>query len=877
MSNSLTGKLPEDLFNSSSLTTICLQQNHFVGSIPHVLAKSSPLKYLSLKENNLSGSMPQSLGNLSSLVSLGVVHNNLVGSIPQNLGHIPTLEQINLSINNLSGDVPPSLFNMSSLKYLGLGINLLTGRLPSEIGYTLPNIQALVLTSNRFDGTIPVSLVNASQLVMIYMAINMLTGPIPFFGSLPNLEILDVGGNMLEADDWDFLSSLSNCTRLTSLLLDSNNLQGILPVSIGNLTNNLEILWLRVNKISGAIPSEIGNLKSLTELLMGYNLFSGSIPSTIVHLDNLIVLEIQQCKLSGRIPGSIGNLSHLNDLHLAENNLSGSIPASIGQCRQLKSLNLSHNSLVGGIPNQLLKLSSLSIYLDLSNNHFSGEIPEEVGNLVNLNQLNISNNRLSSNIPSSIGQCVLLVSLQMQSNFLEGSIPQTFMNLVGLNEMDLSQNNLSGTIPGFLASLTNLHVLNLSFNDFEGVVPEGGVFSYGGGLSIQGNDRLCTHNPALHLPVCTKLATLKREGKSLVAKIVVPIVVVIVTIVSLACFVTILKRKKKQSVPHFKQHDSDLKRITYQDITKATDQFSSANLIGSGSFGIVYKGYLELEDNTVAIKIFNLDIFGANQSFIAECATLKAVRHRNLVKIITLCCSVDLIGKEFKALVFKYMHHGNLEMWLHQEVHEQGQRKILGLSQRISIALDVAFALDYLHNHCEYPLIHCDLKPSNVLLDHDMTACIGDFGLARFLCTRAGDQSNSSSSLNHLKGSIGYIAPEYGMSAEISTSGDVYSFGVLLLEMITGCRPTDEKFSSGTTLHESVCNAFPSDTYEILDPVLLQDESNNTNDVMNNCIIPLVRVGLSCSLTQPKARWEMGEVCTEILAIKDAFSRIHGV
>ncbi|CAL5048423.1 unnamed protein product [Urochloa decumbens] len=874
MSNRLTGKLPEALFNSSSLTTIYLQQNIFVGYIPPVASISPPLKYLSLQENNLSGPIPRSLGNLSSLVFLALQQNNLIGSIPESLGHIPKLQVLKLTVNKLFGHVPPSIFNISSLEFLGLGSNLLIGRLPSNIGYTLPNIRTLVLTSNRFYGEIPTSLSNASHLEKIYVDFNKLSGYVPFFGLLPNLEVLDVGGNMLESGDWGFLSSLSNCTRLTSLLLDSNNLQGILPASIGYLPKSIEHLWFRNNKLSGPIPLDIANLKNLRELYMGSNLLNGTMPPTIVHLRHLVRLGLAQNKLSGHLPDNIGSLGQLNVLRLEQNNFTGSVPSSIGNCTQLQKLNLSYNSISGSIPSNLLKISSLSIFLDLSYNHLSGQIPEEVGNLINLNVLNISNNMLSGNIPSTLGQCVLLESLQMQNNFLEGSIPESFKQLVGIKEMDLSENNLSGTVPEFLASLSNLRTLNLSFNNFEGVVPMGGIFSNVGAVSVQGNDRLCTNNPALGLP-CARLVGLKGRQRSLVPKITLPIVSAI--IITLSCLVIILKRKKKQSVPQIKQQPNmDMKRITFQDILVATNQFSSANLVGSGSFGTVYKGCLELEDSIVAIKIFDLDIFGADKSFTAECGTLKNIRHRNLVKIITLCSSVDLTGKDFKALVFKYMPKGNLEMWLHPEVNQKGKIKTINLSQRINIALDVALALDYLHNHCAYPLIHCDLKPSNVLLDLDMTACIGDFGLARFLSTGSGNEHrNSSASLARLKGSIGYIAPEYGLSIEISAMGDVYSFGVLLLEMVTGCRPTDENFNDGMTLHEYVYRSFPNNICEVLDPVLLQDQSNAT-DAMQNCIIPLARVGLSCSMASPKARWEMGKVCTEILAIKDAFSTIQG-
>ncbi|XP_044433962.1 probable LRR receptor-like serine/threonine-protein kinase At3g47570 [Triticum aestivum] len=849
MSNRLIGKLPKALFNTSSLLDISLQKNNLVGSIPVVTATSPPIQYLDLRYNHISGEIPSSLGNLSSLIDLRLTENNLVGRIPDSLGHILTLEILTLTANNLSGTVPPSLFNMSSLTFLGVGNNSLVGRLPSNIGYTLPNIQALVLSTNKFDGPIPASLPKAYNLRQLYLYSNNLTGFIPFFGSLPNLEELDLSYNKLEAGDWEFVSSLANCTRLTMLMLVGNNLQGKMPSSIGNLSNSLEWLWLRENQISGPIPPEIGNLKSLSRLYMDYNLVTGNIPPTIGNLHSLVHLSFAQNRLSGQIPDTIGNLVQLKSLKLDRNNISGRIPASIGHCTQLQILNLAHNSLDGNIPSEIFKISSLSEELDLSHNYLSGGVLVEVGNLINVNKISISDNRLSGNIPSTLGQCVVLEYL------------------------DISHNNLSGKIPQFLTSLSSLQNLNLSFNNFDGAIPRGGIFYNASAVSIEGNDDLCTSIPTGGIPLCSTLV--ERKGKqnssALVLQIAIPTIAVVILILS--CLATIYWRKRMQENPHLQEFDDHMKKISYEDIVRSTNRFSPANLIGSGSFGVVYKGSLKLQKDQVAIKIFNLNNYGANRSFIAECEALRNVRHRNLVKIITSCSSVDSSGADFKALVFQYMPNGNLEMWLHPEDLEHGERHILTLSQRINIGLDVAFALDYLHNQCASPLIHCDLKPSNILLDLDMVAYVTDFGLSRFVFTASNAYKDSSTSLACLKGSIGYIPPEYGMSEEISSKGDVYSFGVLLLQMITGRSPTDGKFSDGASLHEFVRRAFPDNICEVVDPTMLQDDSNAT-EVMKNCVIPMVKIGLSCSMTSPKERPDMGQVSAEILRIKHLASHI---
>ncbi|XP_052141994.1 probable LRR receptor-like serine/threonine-protein kinase At3g47570 [Oryza glaberrima] len=851
--NKLTGELPRALFNTSSLTAIYLDRNKLFGSIPPVTAVAAPIQYLSLAENNLTSEISASIGNLSSLVGVSLAANNLVGSIPESLSRIPTLEMLILSINNLSGQVPQSIFNISSLKYLELANNSLIGRLPPDIGYMLPNLQRLILSKTRLSGPIPASLVNASKLEIIHLVDIGLTGILPSFGSLSHLQQLDLAYNQLEAGDWSFLSSLANCTQLQRLCLDGNGLQGHLPSSVGNLPSELKWLWLKQNKLSGTIPLEIGNLRSLEVLYMDQNLFTGTIPPSVGNLSNLLVLSFAQNNLSGHVPDSIGNLVKLTELYLDGNNFSGTIPASLGQWRHLEKLNLSRNSFGGSIPSEVFNISSLSQSLDLSHNSFAGPIPLEIGSLINLGSLSISNNRLTSNIPSTLGKRVLLESIK---------------------ELDLSSNNLSGNIPEFFASMNYLKDLNLSFNDFDGPVPSIGIFRNASRVSLQGNDGLCANTPELGLPHCPALDR-RTKHKSIILMIVVPIAA-IVLVISLICLLTVCLKRREQK-PILTDISMDTKIISYKDIVKATKGFSTENLVGSGSFGDVYKGTLELEVDLVAIKVFNLNRHGGPSSFIAECEALKNIRHRNLVKVITLCSTLDPKGEEFKAIIFQYMPNGSLETWLHQKVYGHNQKQVLTLGDRISIALDIAYALDYLHNQSASPLIHCDLKPSNVLLDLQMTAYVSDFGLARFMCTTTAACANSTS-LADLKGSIGYIAPEYGMGGPISTKGDAYSYGVLLLEILTGKRPSDDKLKDSLSLHELVESAFPHKLDEILDPIMLQSDLNGGKyhtEIMQSCIIPMVKLGLLCSSISPKDRLGMSQVSAEMGTIRQSFLELQ--
>uniref|UniRef100_A0A0E0E370 Receptor kinase-like protein Xa21 n=1 Tax=Oryza meridionalis TaxID=40149 RepID=A0A0E0E370_9ORYZ len=876
--NNLTGEIPPALFNSTSLRKLALGVNNFVGTIPTLMNIDSPLQYFIVQSNDLAGTIPSTIGNFSSLLWLLLGANNFEGSIPTSIGTIPDLQILDFSYNLLSGTVPASIYNMSELTYLGMGKNSLTGKIPYSIGYTLPSIQTLIMQANQFQGQIPISLANGTNLVVINLRDNAFQGVVPSFGTLTNLVELDLGKNRLEAGDWSFLSSLTNCTQLVRLLLDSNILEGVLPGpgTIASLSKNLELLLLTENKIFGTIPKELEHLTNLSVLYLDRNLLTGNIPVSLGNLQNLFDLRLSQNKLSGQIPRSIGNLNQLSELHLEENYLSGSIPEALGRCKNLEIMNLSYNSFNGTMPREVFTLSSLSRGLDLSHNKLSGRIPLEISGLINLGPLDISNNQLSGQIPSTIGECVHLETLHMEGNRLDGTIPDSFSNLRGITVLDLSQNNLSGEIPRFLDSFNNLRLLNLSFNNLEGQVPTGGIFENASEVFIQGNQKLCASTQMLQVPLCNTNISKQRHNSNVVKTVVFTAL----PLVLLSCFALILLKKRKKVKQDVHQSCNDGKNFSYADLDKATNGFSSANMVGSGKYGSVYRGVFEFEQQVVAIKVFKLDQHGGPKSFLAECEALRNTRHRNLVSVITACSTFDPIGHEFKALILDYMPNGNLENWLHLNHITYGLNIQLSFASRITIAADIAAALDYLHNYCVPPIVHCDLKPSNVLIDDAMGARLGDFGLSKFLHSYSSSTINSSTSLSGPRGSIGYIAPEYGFGSKISTEGDVYSYGIIILEMLTGKRPTDGMFNDGMSLHKFVEKAFPHNIGKIIDPNImpnLEDEQHYHETVrILSCITQLAKLGLSCSVEIPKDRPVMQEVYAEVVEIKETFLELQG-
>ncbi|XXG58679.1 hypothetical protein AAC387_Pa04g0929 [Persea americana] len=320
-------------------------------------------------------------------------------------------------------------------------------------------------------------------------------------------------------------------------------------------------------------------------------------------------------------------------------------------------------------------------------------------------------------------------------------------------------------------------------------------------------------------------------------------------------------------------------QVTYGELFKATDGFSSANLIGEGSYSLVYRGIIDRMERIVAIKILNLLQRRASKSFIAECRALSSICHRNIIRVLTVCSSIDFSGNDFKALILEYMSNGSLDSWLHQNANEYHQLRFVSLIQRLNVAIDIACALDYLHHHCPTTILHCDLKPSNILLDDDMVAHVGDFGIARILSDDINDSRTQTNSLA-IRGSIGYVAPEYGMGANPSTYGDVYSYGILLLEMLTGKRPSDDMFKNNLNLHQFAKMALPERVMEIIDHQLLSHENevirqseihNKLTSILHETLVLLVKIGVSCSNDSPRERMEMKDVVIELHKVRDFY------
>eukprot|EP00253_Pinus_taeda_P022631 PITA_22631 len=891
LSNGLTGKVPETLGNCSALEMLGLGSNFLTGTIPSQLGLLTRIRGLSLGTNQISGGIPPSLLNCTELSRLDLYENRLTGEIPWEIGtRLSRIKILALSTNQLSGGIPPSLLNCTELSELVLYNNSLTGEIPWEIGTKLSNLEILLLWGNKLNGTIPKSLGNCSQLLWLGLADNFLMGGIPQeFGKLRLLQQLRLHDNHLYSEESiSIFGALSNCTNLQALDLGQNDLKGDLPGSIGRLSQNLQYLYLSGNRFTGKIPQEMSNLTGLIALTLGGNLLSGSLPSALGGLSTLQLLDLSRNNLEGNIPYQFSQLKRLYEVDLSQNSFSGEIHQVFASLQQLRRLDLSYNKFSGNIPdndigncsnlelldlsyNQLSGLMSSKVaslhnqqfYINVSHNALTGRVPAELGGMHMVQAIDLSAKNFSGSIPGQLVNCAELDYLNLSHNSLEGTIPTSIDQVAGLQDLDLSFNKLSGPLPSSIEKLQKLTHLNLSYNNFTGEVPSSGAFRKLNLTSFLGNSGLCGR--WIELPHCKLTTRHHHDSKRRVVILATSVGLTLLLVFCLALIMVLIYFRSKKSAlletisarlgRMLRSQLRETKIVSEEEVNRATNGFSPDNLVGRGGHGSVYKGVLE-NGTIVAVKVIeSATSGGAYKRLIKECKTLGRIRHRNLVRMVGVCSSLQV-----KSVIMEFMSQGNLDKHLH--CRENSCR--LDLKRRLSILKDVAHGMAYLHHYCSPAIVHCDLKPSNVLLDETMTAHVGDFGISRLINDSAAAAASGDTS-SHVIGSVGYIAPEYGTGGRPSMKGDVYSYGILVLEMITGKKPTDAVFSEEEqSLQSWVSDAFPDRLLEVIDTTLVEEIRMQEEDVSefmgHGIVVLLAKIGVMCSKGDPHERPTLREV-----------------
>nr|XP_027095014.1 MDIS1-interacting receptor like kinase 2-like [Coffea arabica] len=867
--NLFSNTIPREIGRLKNLQTLHLNDNQLNGSIPEEIGQLRSLSDLALATNDLDGPIPASLGNLKNLTYLYFYDNLLSGPIPPELGHLYNLVEIYMYGNQLSGAIPPSFGNLNKLEVLHLFSNKLTGLIPPEIG-NLTSLHSLSLFNNSISGSIPPSIGNLASLTLLHLYGNQLSGSIPKeLGNLKLLEDLEFADNLLSAS---VPATLGNLSNLQYLYLRRNHLSGPIPQELGNLTK-LVAMIMSENQFSGHLPDKLCESGVLRNFTVDDNMLTGPIPRGLKnctsllravfngnqltgnlskmfgvypHLDfmdlsnnnfngelsgnwgrcrNLRTLKIAENTISGRIPPELGNLAQLGVLNLSSNHLTGKIPMEFGKLRSMLNLFLQDNQLSGSIPQEMGSLTQL-LSLDLSSNSLNGSIPETLVNCKQLFYLNLSSNLLNQNIPAQLGNLITLSSLDLSHNFLEGEIPSLFRNLQSLGLLDLSHNNLSGFIPQDLDELPGSTHIDISFNNLEGPVPPGRAFANFTIEQVQGNKGLCGNitglQPCESPPVEGKHNT--HKGQKLVLIILLPLLGSLLLLCAFAgAFLLCYRRKRTE-----RAEDTDVDedgfysvaifdgREMFKQILKATEDFNAIFCIEEGGYGSVYKANLPSADVAAVKKLHQSSEMTDRNGFLNEIRALTNIRHRNIVKLYGFCSD-----SKHSMLVYEYLERGSLADILSKE--------------------EAAKKLDWQKRFIE------TYRARIFFLIQKDEAHVSGFGTAKLL-------KKDSSNWSALAGTYGYIAPEFAYTMEVTEKCDVYSFGILALEVIKGEHPGD--YTS------PVMCASPGNLQ--LEDFLDQRLSRPTKKV-EEVLESIIKLARGCVAANPKSRPTM-HIVSESLA-----------
>ncbi|GLJ34357.1 hypothetical protein SUGI_0690820 [Cryptomeria japonica] len=803
---------------------------------------NSQVTSLKLSTMGLKGILPSAIGSLSGLETLDVSYNkDLTGSIPSSLGNLINLKIMLMIGCSFSGQIPNELGNLLNLNFLALNSNGFTGAIPPALG-NLSQLHWLDLADNQLSGSLPVSNTNENGLDKLHDARhfhlnrNKLTGTISpnLFHSTMKLVHLLLDGNAFTGE---IPSTLELVESLEVLRLDRNSLSGSIPSNIRNLRNVSE-LYLSNNKLNGAVP-DLSTLTRLHYLDLSNNSFDPlEIPPWLASLQQLTTIAMENLRFTGEIYHKILELPLLETLNFRNNTLNGTFKVTSNVSRSLVLIDLENNKIIGA---QLQKAITVRLVGNPACNLESALLwntsacePYYKGHSYSTPLTHCRDKICSADSKPNPRTCQCQIpyegklkfrapsfsDLNNASRFME--LETTLQTKLGADSVFVrsanfdDQNYLTSEVQIFPVNKTGFRRSEIIGTGFMmGSQNYKAPSSFGTTYFIGDTYFVGNSVPSNSLSSTT---------------IIVLSITAAVLIMMIACmgfYALVQKRradgeiklhkpfagwesKEEQgtSVPNLK----GARMFSYMELEKATNRFAQMNEIGSGAYGKVYKGILS-GGEMVAIKRANQASLKDRKQFKNEIELLSRVHHRNIVGLLGFC-----FDKEEQMLVYEYISNGTLRESIH------GQTGIrLDWRRRILIALGAAKGLNYLHEFANPPIIHRDVKSTNILLDERLVAMVADFGISRVVSdggVRAGGQSHVTT---QVKGTMGYLDPEYYMTLQLTEKSDIYSFGVVLLELITA-RPPIER---GKNLVQEVktvleLQGFRGFRHELMDPVLKQ-------------------------------------------------------
>ncbi|XP_059661682.1 probable LRR receptor-like serine/threonine-protein kinase At1g12460 [Cornus florida] len=799
-----------------------------------------------LWNTSLAGVLSPSLSGLKALRIISFFGNLFTGNIPSEYGEIQTLWKINLSSNALSGSIPEFLGDLPNIRFLDLSRNGYSGEIPNALFNNCNKTKYISLSRNNLSGSIPLSIANCSNLLGIDLSFNNLSGSLPSqICDVPNLLYLSLGSNVLTGSVQEQISA---CQSLQLFDIGSNLFTGLAPFGVVGLNN-------------------------ITYFNVSHNRFEGQIPEIETCSERLETLDAAGNDLYGEIPLSIKSCNVLEKLDLRFNRLNGSIPTEIADLKSLVVIRLGNNSIGGTIPSEFGSIELLQV-LDLHNLNLVGEIPDDISKCRFLLQLDISGNALQGEIPQTIYNMSYLVLLDLHHNQLNGSIPSSIGNLSNLKVLDLSENSLSGPIPLSFGNLANLTHFNISYNTLSGEIPSVATIQRFNFSAFFHNPGLC--GAPLDTP-CSGNGTTSASGKPKLSVTAIVAIVAAAVILTGVCVITIVNIKARRSrrddetvvVESTPVGSTDSNVIIgklvlfsksvpsrYEDWEAGTKALLDKEcLIGGGSIGTVYKTNFEGGISIAVKKLETLGRMRNQEEFEHEIGRLGNLQHPNLVAFQGYYWSSSM-----QLILSEFIPNGNLYDNLHGLNYPGTSTGVgnseLNWSRRFQIALGTARALAYLHHDCKPPVLHLNIKSTNILLDENYEGKLSDYGLGKLL------PMLDNYGLTKFHNAVGYVAPELAQSLRLSDKCDVYSFGVILLELVTGRKPVESPAANEVVIlceyvRGLIESGIASDCFD-----------RSLRGFVENELIQVMKLGLICTSEVPSRRPSMAEVVQVLESIR---------
>ncbi|XP_065857730.1 probably inactive leucine-rich repeat receptor-like protein kinase At5g06940 [Euphorbia lathyris] len=801
---------------SLTVTSINLQSLNLSGEISSSICQLTNLSLLNLADNLFNQPIPLHLSQCTSLVTLNLSNNLIWGTIPEQISGFQSLRVLDFARNHIEGKIPDTIGSLVNLQVLNFGSNLLSGIVPSIFG-NLTELRVLDLSQNSYlVSEIPSEIGKLKKLEQLFLQSSGFYGEIPHtFVGLQSLAILD---------------------------MSQNNLSGVIPSTLGSSLKNLVSFDVSQNKLSGSYPNGICTSQGLKNIALHTNLFSGSIPSSVRECFNLERFQVQNNEFSGDFPDGLWSLSKIKLIRAENNRLSGNIPDSISMATQLEQVQIDNNSFTSNIPRGLGMVKALYRF-SASLNAFNGKLPPNFCDSPVMSIINLSHNSLLGQIPE-LTKCRKLVSLSLADNGFTGEIPPSLADLPVLTYLDLSDNNLTGSVPQGLQNL-KLALFNVSFNQLSGRVPPALISGLPASF-LEGNPGLC--GPGLPNSCSDEMPRLHHSvGLSAMTCALISIAFGVgILLVAAGFFVFHRSSKQKSQAGGWRSVFFYPLRVTEHDLIMAMNEKTA---VGSGgAFGRVYIISLPSGELVAVKKLVNI---GSQTSKVlkAEIKTLAKIRHKNIVKVLGYCHSDEAI-----FLIYEYLHKGSLG-----DLIGKPDSDLLQWSVRLRIAIGVAQGLAYLHKDYAPRLLHRNIKSRNILVDMDFEPKLTDFAMDRIV----GDAAFRSTIASECADSC-YNAPEVGYSKKASEQMDVYSYGVVLMELITGRQAEKAEPSESLDIVKWVRRKINinNGAVQVLDPKISKSFQQE--------MLGALDIAIRCTSVMPEKRPAMVEVVRGLLCLSSS-------